>query len=46
MTRKAHYEKKTKIYIPKTVNPQIISYRSPSANVSNTVNEDNSKKTC
>lgn len=27
MTRKVHCEKKTKIYIPKTVNPQIISYR-------------------
>lgn len=28
MVRKVHCEKKTKIYIPKTVNPQIISYRS------------------
>ncbi len=27
MARKVHCEKKTKIYIPKTVNPQIISYR-------------------
>lgn len=27
MTRKVHCEKKTKIYIPKTVNPQIISYK-------------------
>ena len=32
MTRRVHCGKKTKIYIPKTVNPQIISYRSASEN--------------
>lgn len=32
MTRRVHCGKKTKIYIPKTVNPQIISYRSASKN--------------
>lgn len=37
MIRRVHCEKKTKIYIPKTVNPQIISYRSASEN--NTVTE-------
>lgn len=37
MTRRVHCGKKTKIYIPKTVNPQIISYRSASEN--NTVTE-------
>ena len=26
MTKRVHCENKTKIYIPKTVNPQIISY--------------------
>lgn len=27
MARRVHCGKKTKIYIPKTINPQIISYR-------------------
>ena len=27
MAKRVHCEKKTKIYIPKTTNPQIISYR-------------------
>ncbi len=29
MMKRVHCEKKTKIYIPKTLNPQIISYRQP-----------------
>lgn len=43
MTRKVHCEKKTKIYIPKTVNPQIISYRASTENNSITSPQSNSR---
>lgn len=45
MTKKFHFEKKTKIYIPKTVNPQIISYRSQSENNAEIKSNDTIKKT-
>ncbi len=45
MIRKVHCEKKTKIYIPKTVNPQIISYKSQTENNPEVKNSDTVKKT-
>lgn len=45
MIRKVHCEKKTKIYIPKTINPQIISYKSPVENQINAKSADSVKKT-
>lgn len=45
MIRKVHCEKKTKIYIPKTINPQIISYKSPNENPINVKSADAVKKT-